>query len=105
MRDSNIDIFDCIENYIALLSCILNPKLTPAMALKRIGIEDDNKNKYNGKSKFRKIKVIDTLTNKELIFDSVYEAEKYTGINKVNIYVYIKRDILGKKRYKFSYYE
>ena len=105
MRYSNTYDFDFTENYMALLACILDSKLTPAMALKRIGIEDDNKNKYNNNSKFRKIKIIDTLTNKELIFDSVYEAEKYTGINKVNIYVYIKRDILGKKRYKFSYYE
>ena len=105
------------RNYMALLACILNPKLTYSQALKLFDISDrsilefeystkslkkSKKNSY--KKDYRKIKVIDTFTNEEFIFDSVYEAEIHTGIKKENIYVYIQRNILGKRRYSYSYY-
>ena len=106
-----------IRNYMALLACILNPKLSHNKSLKLFDISDrseiefDKENNALKKAEknvckdYRKIKVMDTLNNEELIFNSVYEAESYTGIKKENIYVYIQRKILGKRRYKFSYYE
>ncbi|MBS6025917.1 MAG: hypothetical protein KIB00_17735 [Paeniclostridium sordellii] len=104
-----------MRNYMALLACILNPKLNYKSSLKLFDISDRNEIEFDkennalkkikkiGCKDYRKIKVIDTLTNEELIFNSVYEAESYTGIKKENIYVYIQRQILGKRRYKFSY--
>lgn len=104
-----------IRNYMALLACILNPKLNYNTSLRIFDISNKNKLKIDSTSDslrvfgkkykhYRKIKVIDTFTNERLIFDSVYEAESYTGIKKENIYVYIPRNILGKSRYKFTYY-
>lgn len=104
---------DLKNNYMALLACILNNNLSSSSALRILGvlnksdIEMDSRgnklHKYPNKN-YRKVKVIDVLTNKEFIFDSIYEAEEYTGIKKDNIYVYIPRNIAGKRRYKFSYY-
>lgn len=100
-----------IQNYMALLACILNPKLSSSSALKFFNISDSDeidsyalqKSKTNRISKCREIKVLDTFTNEELLFKSVYEAEEYTGIKRESIYVYIKRNILGKRRFKFRY--
>lgn len=106
-----------IRNYMALLACILNPKLSHNKSLKLFDISDKSEIKFDKENNtlkkseknvyknYRKIKVMDTLNNEELIFNSVYEAESYTGIKKENIYVYIQRQILGKRRYKFSYYK
>lgn len=91
-------------NYMALLACILNPKLSVSSSLRLLSIsnnyEIDNKKSYKN---YRKVKVIDIVTSEEFIYDSIYEAESYTGIKKENIYVYIKRNIRGKRRFKFSY--
>ncbi|CEK36664.1 hypothetical protein UMC2PCS14_00881 (plasmid) [[Clostridium] sordellii] len=105
-----------LRNYLALMACILNPDLNHNRALNLFDISDKksleinpdsgsfkkSSNKHN--RDFKKIKVIDTLNNNEIIFNSVYEAENYTGIKKENIYVYIPRGILGGRRYKFYYY-
>lgn len=104
-----------MRNYMALLACILNPKLKYNDSLKffeisdRSNLEIDFKNntikkvKKNRYKNYRKIKMLDTLTNEERIFESVCEVESQTGIKKENIYVYISKNVLGKRRYKFSY--
>lgn len=93
-----------IENYMALMACILNPKLSGNKALRIFGLIENNECS-NRNSNYKKIKVLDTFSNEEKIFESVYEVEKYTGISKINIYIYIYRKVLGKNRYRFTYVE
>lgn len=49
-----------------------------------------------------KVKVINIHTNEELVFDSVQEAAKYFGINKMSIAQCIRRSQLLRKTYIFE---
>lgn len=101
-----------MRNYFALLACILNDNLSRNRSLNLFGISyndelnsncKENKKVFEKCKKLRKIKVLDVLNNEEKIFNSVHEAELYTGIKRESIYIYIPRGVLGKRRYKFSY--
>lgn len=106
-----------ILNYLALLACILDPKLTCNKSLILFGIANKNELEFDSNTNtfkkfntrlyknYKKIEVIDILNNENLIFESIHDAESYTGIKKENIYVYISKNILGKRRYKFNYYD
>lgn len=105
---------DLKSNYMALLACILNNNLSSSSSLRLLGVlsksdtefeSRGNTSQKDSNKSYKKVKVIDILTNKEFIFNSIHEAEEYTGIKKDNIYVYIPRNIAGKRRYKFSYYD
>lgn len=106
-----------MRNYMALMACILNPRLRKTDALKIFGIRDNDKlevDPVDGQlkkvsvrnQKYRnKIRVKDVISGEEKICESIREAEVYTKVDRNYIYTYMKKDIAYKKRYKFYVYK
>ncbi|WP_250674930.1 hypothetical protein LZ906_006605 [Paraclostridium ghonii] len=108
MKYANTCDFELRDNYIALLACILNPKLSIGKAIKYITLEDA-KDKQGGEyrppSKPRKkheyrAKVIDELENKEYEFDNLGDCCEFLNMRRADITTYIKRNRRFKKRYR-----
>ncbi len=103
-----------IENYMALLACITSEKFLSAnSAIRQITLENvDIKNvrtknreinyKKMNSNKSIKVKVIDTLENKEYEFKSIAAAERFLKVNKGTIAQYKKANRMYKKRYIFK---
>lgn len=91
-------MFDYKENYFALFCCILNPRLTPDKALKKMGIvqkeeEGDiiNRNRNDSKAHFL---IKDKKTEK--IF-KIYCSERINGIYYDTVLMYYKQNRSSKK--------
>ncbi|CEO27106.1 hypothetical protein [Paraclostridium sordellii] len=107
MKYSNTYDFDFTENYMALLACILNPKLSIGKAIKHIILEDA---RYGEGGAYRNIKspkksynyrarVTDEVENKVYEFNTLNDCCKFLNIRRSDITIYIKHKIKFKKRY------
>ena len=109
MRYSNTYDFDFTENYMALLACILDSRLTIGQAIKYITLDDyrDTEGGNYKKVKRRqnhnyKVKVIDEVENKEIEFDKIYDCCKFLNMRRADITTYIKHNRLFRKRYRIQ---
>ncbi|MBN8046916.1 hypothetical protein J0A94_03680 [Paraclostridium bifermentans] len=108
MDHTNTCDFELTDNYMALLACILNPKLSIGKAVKYITLEDvkdKNGGEYRQPSKPRKkhryrVKVIDEVENKEYDFDNLTDCCEFLNIRRADITTYIKLNRRFKKRYR-----
>lgn len=107
MNYSNTYDFDYTENYMALLACILNPKLTVGKAIKHIvleNIKDSETREYkrtNQKHNY-KVKVLDEVENKEIEFDKLSDCCEFLNMRRADITTYIKHNRLFRKRYRIQ---
>lgn len=105
MNYTNTCDFDFTENYMALLACILNPKLSIGKAIRNITL-DETKNSEGGeyrKTKQKhnyKVKVLDEVENKEIEFDNLSNCCEFLNMRRADITTYIKHNRLFKKRYR-----
>lgn len=105
-----------MRNYMALMACIINPKLTHSRAVrifslncegdKRNSLYCENKEIVNIKprldiDKVNKFKVLDNKTNTYCEFDNIKKLEKTLGINKKQIKKYLESEELFLNKYKF----
>lgn len=107
MKYSNTCDFNYTENYMALLACILNPKLTIGKAVKHIvldDIKDSGVREYkrtNQKHNY-KVKVLDEVENKEIEFDNLSDCCEFLNMRRADITTYIKHNRLFRKRYRIQ---
>lgn len=107
MNYSNTYDFDYTENYMALLACILNPKLTIGKAVKHIvleNIKDSETREYkrtNQKHNY-KVKVLDEVESKEIEFDNLDDCCEFLNMRRADITTYIKNNRLFRKRYRLQ---
>lgn len=99
---------DYILNYAALLACIVS-NVTSEKAIRYIAQQDLKRQKRiikncntNGECKRVKTKVINIITNEELIFDSCIEASNNLGIFKTIVPNYMKTGKTYKGEYRFE---
>ena len=88
-----------LENYQALLACILNPELLPDMA---INIIIGRNNKDITRKRKKMFKIVDTKLEKEYVMD-YKDASDLLEMPRDYIYRYASGGYLCKKRYKISY--
>ncbi|WP_250673521.1 hypothetical protein LZ906_007765 [Paraclostridium ghonii] len=108
MNHANIYDFELTDNYMALLACILNPKLSIGKAIKYITLEeikDKKGGEYRQPSRPRKdnkyrVKVIDEVENEEYEFCNLGDCCKFLNMRRADITTYIKLNIRFKKRYR-----
>lgn len=113
-----------MRNYMALMACILNPKLTHSRAVRifSLNCEGDKRNslyceiqcedKYKKQEvvkdkpcldidKVDKLNVLDTKTNTYCEFDNIKSLEKALGIDKKQVKKYLESGELFLNQYKF----
>lgn len=108
MNYTNTCDFDYTENYMALLACILNPKLSIGKAIKYITLEDVkdiNNGEYRQSSKQRqkheyRVKVMDEVKNEEREFNNLDDCCEFLNMRRADITTYIKHNSLFRKRYR-----
>lgn len=107
MNYSNTYDFDYTENYMALLACILNPKLTIGKAIKHIVLEnikdsETKKTKRTNQKHNYKVKVLDEVESKEIEFDNLSDCCEFLNMRRADITTYIKHNRLLKNRYRLK---
>lgn len=110
MNYSNTYDFDYTENYMALLACILNPKLTIGKAVKHIVLEnikdfETKKTKRTNQKHNYKVKVLDEVETKAIEFNNLDDCCEFLNMRRADITTYIKHNRLFKKRYRIQYLE
>lgn len=100
--------FTYMNNYKALLACILNKKLQVPEAIYKL--TGDKRLKEEAKVKLRflhedpTVYIFDTKTKKEIKCNDRFHAAKVLGVEHKGIHVYIDKNIKLKRRY-FIYHE
>lgn len=107
MNYSNTYDFDYTENYMALLACILNPKLTIGKAIKHIVLEnikdsETKKTKRTNQKHNYKVKVLDEVESKEIEFDNLSDCCEFLNMRRADITTYIKHNRLFRKRFRIQ---
>lgn len=106
MKFTNSYDFDFTENYMALLACILNKKLTVSKAISLIALQSvvDSRNGFKepkGDELYKcRAKVIDTQTNKEYVFNTLSDCCRFLNLDRKQITNYIKTEHLVRGRYR-----
>lgn len=105
MKYNNSCDFELTDNYMALLACILNPKLSIGKAIKYITLEDVRDKSGGEYRKTRqsykcRVKVIDEVENKDYDFDNLGDCCEFLNIRRADITTYIKHNRKLKKRYR-----
>lgn len=117
-----------MRNYMALLACILNPKLTHSRAVRifSLNCEGDKRNSLFSEKqgenqckdklknqevvkvkpcldidKANKFNVLDTKTNTYCEFDNIKKLEKTLGIDRKQFKRYLESEELFLNQYKF----
>lgn len=91
-----------IENYKALLSCIITPnKPNVDYAIKMLTGRDVS-HQYKDKWQQTDIKLTDLLTNEVIIFKSQKEVNDYLGVKYGTVAKYLNSGQIYKKRYLFE---
>lgn len=99
--------FDYTENYMALLACILNHKLTIGTAVKHIALDnikesETRKYKRTNQKHNYKIKVLDEVESKEIEFNNLSDCCEFLNMRRSDITTYIKNNRLFRKRYRIQ---
>lgn len=107
MNYSNTYDFDYTENYMALLACILNPKLTIGKAVKHIVLDnikdsETKKTKRTNQKHNYKVKVLDEVETKTIEFDNLDDCCEFLNMRRADITTYIKNNRLFRKRYRIQ---
>ncbi|MDU6113792.1 MAG: NUMOD1 domain-containing DNA-binding protein [Paeniclostridium sordellii] len=107
MNYTNTCDFDLTDNYMALLACILDPKLSIGKAVKYIALDDSKDPEGGDYRKVKpkqnhnyKVKVLDEVENKEIEFDNLSNCCEFLNMRRADITTYIKHNRLFKKRYR-----
>lgn len=99
--------FELTANYMALLACILNPKLSIGKAIRNITLDEakDSEGGEYRKTKQKhnyKVKVLDEVENKEIEFDNLNNCCEFLNMRRADITTYIKNNRLFRKRYRIK---
>ncbi|CEQ04110.1 group I intron endonuclease [[Clostridium] sordellii] len=109
MHYTNTCDFELTANYMALLACILNPKLSIGKAIKCITLDDPKDAEAREYRKVKpkqnhnyKVKVLDEVENKEIEFDNLSNCCEFLNMRRADITTYIKHNRLFRKRYRIQ---
>lgn len=97
-----------MRNYLALYSCIVNPKLSYDRALAIFEVNNKNNSEIKSKNLLRKsrmgykVKITDIHTKEILICEDSIEIQELIGINQRAVSIYIKHGYLYNKRYRLE---
>lgn len=107
MNYTNTCDFELTANYMALLACILNPKLSIGKAIKCITLDNSKDAEVGEYRKVKpkqnhnyKVKVLDEFENKEIEFDNLSDCCEFLNMRRADITTYIKHNRLFRKRYR-----